>query len=232
MGRRENIAKEERKKAKVIEKLERKQKVKNELVRVVLACEGTVTERNYFQKIFDALINEHNISKTSLVIAKHSHTNPKGVLEDLLKALALDPEYEHKWIVIDRDEMRPNGGGHPVEDFNEALSRAASKKIKVAYSNPSFEIWYLLHFEYRNTAIDRDDLIVQLEKYVKYSKNSQTIFDALIDNQDVALANTKRLKATYEVNGRKISPAIDNPSTTVYELVEVLNSLKLDSNEK
>jgi hypothetical protein len=227
MGRRENIAKEGRKKAKTLKKLERKQKTKNELIRVILACEGVVTERNYFQKIFDTLISEHNISKTSLVIAKHAHTNPKGVLEDLLNALESDPEYEHKWIVIDRDEMRPNGGGHPLEDFNGAISSAEAKQIKVAYSNPSFEIWYLLHFEYRNTAVDRDEVIVQLEKYMEYSKNSQMIFDMLIKNQDSAIANAKRLIAAYEINKRQISPAIDNPSTTVHELIEVLNSLAM-----
>ncbi len=226
MGRRENLAKEDRKRAKANAKLERKQKNKVELVRVILACEGSVTERNYFQSIFDDLIMHQGIAKTSLIIAKHSHTNPQGVLQDLLDGLAKDSDFEHQWIVIDRDEMRPNGGGHSLKDFNSALSSAASKNIKVAYSNPSFEIWYLLHFEYRNTPIDRDQVIKMLGKYVDYAKNSKTIFAELLDCQATAIANAKRLKETYQTAGRICIPATDNPCTTVYELVEVLNKLK------
>ena len=147
-------------------------------------------------------------------------------MSDLEKALENDAEFEHKWIVIDRDEMRPNGGGHEVENFNGAISSAKAKGIQVAYSNPSFEIWYLLHFEYRNSPIDREAVIKELKKYVDYAKNSRTIYQEILPLQKVAIANAKRLKATYEVNGRILNPTIDNPSTTVYELVEVLNGLK------
>ena len=59
-----------------------------------------------------------------------------------------------------------------------------------------------------------------------YAKNSQTIYHEILPLQKVAIANAKRLKATYEVDSRKVNPTIDNPSTTVFELVEVLNGLK------
>jgi hypothetical protein len=220
------VSKEKKKIDRNTRREERKKNLKNELVRVILACEGTVTESNYFRSIFRELINNHNIAKTSLIIVKHSHTDPKGVLSDLEKALENDDEFEHKWIVIDRDEMQPNGGGHEVENFNGAISSANAKGIQVAYSNPSFELWYLLHFEYRNSPIDRDAVIKELKKYVDYTKNSQTIYQEILPLQEVAIANAKRLKATYEVDSRKVNPTIDNPSTTVFELVEVLNGLK------
>jgi len=56
-------------------------------------------------------------------------------------------DYEYKWIVIDRDsEYR--GGGHTKEDFKNTLNNAKNKRkdlhIDVAYSNDSFELWYLL----------------------------------------------------------------------------------------
>ena len=131
-------------------KLDRKKNIRKELARVIIACEGLVTERNYFDSIFSELKQNHNIAKTSLVIAKHKHTDPMGVLKDLEKALEKDDEFEHKWIVIDRDEMKPNGGGHSLENFNGAISSATSKGIQVAYSNPSFEIWYLDCYELEN----------------------------------------------------------------------------------
>ena len=188
MSRRQS--KEDKKFERNKRKDDRKKGVKKELDRVIIACEGTVTEKQYFQSIFDDLVANNNIAKTSLVIAKHSHTDPKGVLADLEKALEKDSEFEHKWIVIDRDEVKPNGGGHDIENFNGAISSAEAKGIDVAYSNPSFEIWYLLHFEYRNTALSRDEVIKELKKYVDYKKNSKTIYVEL-DLKENAIDNAK-----------------------------------------
>ncbi|MEA2099516.1 MAG: hypothetical protein U9P72_05225 [Campylobacterota bacterium] len=80
MSRRES--KEDKKAQRQKKKEDRKVAVKNELQRVILACEGSVTEKNYFQVIFNDLIQNKGIAKTSLVIAKHKHTDPKGVLQD------------------------------------------------------------------------------------------------------------------------------------------------------
>lgn len=226
MSRRDNIAKEQRKKAQKAKKLERKQKIREELKRIIIACEGEVTEQNYFQDFFNELILDHQISKTSLVIAKHKHTNPTGVLQDLLNELKYDNDFEHKWIVIDRDEERVGGGGHTKEDFNNAIEQARINKIKVAYSNPSFEIWYLLHFEYRNTAIDRDEVFEKLKSTIEYNKSKLGVYAMLKESQMFAITNSKRLLANYTSGDRIHIPSDDNPSTMVHELIEILNSFK------
>ena len=210
---------ESKKKAAKQLKLDEKRKVNIKTVRqsIILACEGTKTECLYFQDIFKELQIRHKITSDSLVIAKHSHTDPEGVLDDLLN----HPNYQgftYKWIVIDRDIERTNGGGHTVDNFNTALSRARGKKIKVAYSNPCFEIWYLLHLEYRNTAIDRDELVNKLEFEQGYQKN--TLFEQ--GSVDFAIANAKRLLASYPHH----NPERDNPSTTVHKLLEDLKDLE------
>ncbi len=183
---------------------------------ILLACEGKITETLYFENIFSELKENHQIAASSLVIAKHQHTNPDGVLQDLLD----HPNYRnfiHNWIVIDRDEERVNGGGHTLAQFNGALDRARIKGIQVAYSNPCLEIWFLLHFEYRNTAIDRDELAKKLEDDFDYQKNK------LFQQGDInfAITNSKRLLDSH--NG---IPAQNNPSTTVHQLIEVLEKFK------
>jgi len=185
---------------------------------IILACEGAKTESLYLKNIFATLQAEHVITSESFVIAEHKHTDPKGVLKDLLNY----PNYQsfsHKWIVIDRDIERTNGGGHTAENFNEALAKAKSNNIEVAYSNPCFEIWYLLHLEYRNTGIDRDELVKKLEDEFDYQKNR------LFQKGDVnfAIANAKRLLKDYP----HPNPEKDNPSTTVHKLLEVLEGFKL-----
>jgi len=195
----------------------RKANTKDERQSIIVACEGTKTECLYLNDIFEGLKTKHEIASASLVIAKHKHTDPEGVLKDLLN----HPNYQdftHKWIVIDRDIVRTNGGGHTLANFNGALARAKSKQVEVAYSNPCFEIWYLLHLEYRNTAIGRDKLVKSLEAKYGYQKNS------LFQEGDIgfAIANAERLLAGYV----RPNPAIDNPSTTVHKLFKVLKSFE------
>ncbi len=224
MSRRDNDAKDERKDKRAQKKIDRQQNTRTILQRVIISCEGEVTEVNYFQAIFDELIKNKGIAKTSLVIAKHLHTDPKGVLKDLTDELKKDSDFEHKWIVIDRDKERVNGGGHSVENFNGTISSAKAQNIKVAYSNPSFELWYLLHYEYRNTPLDRDEVIEELKKYIpNYAKNSLTTYTEILPMQNIAISYAKKLIEMHTAYAKVLSPENDNPSTTVYQLVELLN---------
>ncbi len=214
MSRRQS--KEDKKLERNRRKDERKKGIKKELDRVIIACEGSKTERNYFQAIFNHLIQNRNISKTSLVLARHKSTHSEGVLNDLIEALKKDTDFEHQWIVIDRDEH---------ESFSETLDKAKSKGVDVAYSNPSFEFWFLLHFEDYTTATHRHHLPDLLKKHLPYAKNSTTVYNETLPRQKDAIERAKKIIANFTLDGRKLNPTIDNPSTTVYKLVEVLNEL-------
>jgi hypothetical protein len=205
----------------------------NQQLLVILACEGEKTERYYFEALFEILKNSQTLSKLSCVFAPHQHTNPTGVLDDLIRFQDMIghtyKDYEYRWIVIDRDEERCGGGGHTPQDFNNAIAKAMKNKpeVKVAWSNPSFEIWYLLHFHYHNTAIDRDSVNIKLSKAlsISYEKNARTMFSRF--NQKMlnnAVRNAKRLHD--EAKSAGTSPEATNPGTTVYELVELLIKLQ------
>ena len=218
----------------------RKKQIKEQVKSVLIACEDKISSPNYFKMIIKKLIEDKKITQDSLVIAKHEHVNPKGVLKDLLNHKKDDKTYkdfEHRWIVIDRDIARVNGGGHPKDDFLTALSEAKSKRVEVAYSNDCFEIWYLLHFVYRDTAISRDDVIKEVIKKLK-DKNFETfsklnkeniktkemtelIFNELLELQKTAIKNAKKLLENY---ADLHNPELDNPSTRVFELVEILSN--------
>jgi hypothetical protein len=202
---------------------QRTQNTRNEHESLIIACEDSVSAPLYFRAIFADLKKNHAIAASSLVIAEHKHTDPYGVLQDLID----HPDYtdfDHQWIVIDRDEERTNGGGHTLESFNSAIDQTKRKGIKVAYCNPCFEIWYLLHFEYRNTAIDRDELVKQLERDYQYKKNELPNLNQ--EQQNTAIKNSQKLIELWKDIQGTTRPAADNPSTTVYELVELLNSFK------
>jgi hypothetical protein len=213
---------------------------------IIIACEDSVSSPAYFQMLVSSLIKEKIITQDSFVIAKHNHTNPNGVLTDLKSYKDSNgktyKDFEYKWIVIDRDCERVDGGGHTAEDFNNALKNAKKKRsdlhVDVAYANDAFELWYLLHFEYRNTAISRDELIERVieklqqldtHKFSRLNRNNikqknyaKLIYEALLPMQEIAIKNAKKLLLSY---GDGHSPECDNPSTTIHKLVNILNSL-------
>ena len=98
------------------------------------------------------------------------------------------------------------------------------KNIHIAYSNEAFELWYLLHFNYYDTAISRREYCEILSKLLgkKYTKKSDEIYELISSRENNAINNAKRLLASYPYE----NPEKNNPSTTVFKLVEELNKYK------
>ncbi len=223
--------------------LARQKADREQVADIIIACEDEASAPTYFRMIVGRLIAEKKITQDSFVIPDHRHTDPKGVLQDLKDHKCKSSgktykEFKHKWIVIDRDRERVGGGGHTAQDFNDALSGAKRLRVEVAYSNDAFELWYLLHFEYRNTAILRDELLERVieklrqkephkfsaldQESIKSEKMTMLIFETLLALQAGAIANATRLLKSYQSDH---NPESDNPSTTVHLLVQLLNRL-------
>ncbi len=64
----------------------------------------------------------------------------------------------------------------------------------MAYSNECFELWYILHFHYWNSANPREDYHKRLTQDIgsKYQKNI-SLYHAIKDKQSVAIKNAKKL---------------------------------------
>jgi uncharacterized Fe-S cluster protein YjdI len=193
---------------------DRKSKTKKPRETFLIVCEGEKTEPNYF-KSFPVL--------TNTVVDIHGLGN-KVTVSLVKKAIELRDnnkyEYDQVWCVFD-------GDSNPDQQFNQALKLAAQKNIKVAYSVEAFEIWYILHYQYQDTAMSRDAYINVLDKqlkkegYSEYQKNREDMYKILKNCQSAAIKNAKRLFKTYQEP--YIQPCDANPCTTIYELVEELN---------
>lgn len=197
---------------------------------LLMACEGVQTEPNYLNAYLHELKVKHVISARSYFIVPHKHTDPCGVLKDLLNYQdggLKASDFERKWIFIDRDEIRTNEqSGHTKENFNQALENAERKKVKVAWSNPCFEIWFLLHFVCCCTPVDRADLPAKIESYTgkEYQKNSKEMFLVLREKIVDAIANARRLEENCT------NPPCDaNPMTTVHKFFEENNAATLET---
>lgn len=198
--------------------------------RYLILCEGKKTEPNYFRgikrKIEEKFKNKVDVKDIPLTIDIEGTGRNTGSLVDFAlrtSSLAEIP-YGHVWVVFDRDDFTD-------EQFNNSIIKASDNGLKIAWSNESIELWFLLHFEYLNSAINRNQYIEKLSNYFikynvnrgKYEKNLEEIYDILYEIGDInfAISNSKKLCETYSEN---FTDASKNPCTTVYLLVEELLS--------
>ncbi len=181
----------------------------------LIVCEGEKTEPKYFHSIR----REKGLSEKTIFIRGLGYT-PKKLVEH---AKELKEKNDHQkepfdqvWCVFDRDD-------HVY--LNEAIQQAKANGFKVAFSNPSFELWYLLHFTDQTASITRQqakrDLkaINRIPKYVK----SMDVYPIILSSQKEAINRAKQLRLMHRKN-RNDSTA--NPSTSVDQLVTKLNTIK------
>ena len=178
--------------------------IREPLQRFLIVCEGERTEPNYFSgfRVPSVRIKITGKGKDPLKLVNHA-----------LKLRGKN-RYDQVWCVFDKDDVSP-------DRFNQALTLAKQHKIKAAYSNQAFELWYLLHFRYNDAALSRSDYINRLSQCLgyRYQKNDPALYQKLLSRQADAIQNAVRLLEQYALP----NPAADNPSTTVHLLVQELN---------
>ncbi|MFZ4580430.1 MAG: RloB family protein [Myxococcota bacterium] len=121
------------------------------------------------------------------------------------------------WCVFDRDQH---------EHFTEACNLAEGCGVQLAVSNPCFELWVLLHFEYRNTAVHRHDVqrILADKAYIPaYDKAMPGLFAALEDRMAAATRHAEQLRAAHAAVA---ALPRSNPSSDVDLLLKSLGVVK------
>jgi hypothetical protein len=180
----------------------------------LIVCEGEKTEPRYFESF---RLNRRVVP----VDVRGLGADPLRLVrkaEQLRDEGDYTEAYDQVWVVLDCDDFAPG-------DINRAVQQARQSGMRVAYSNPAFELWYLLHFNYHDSAVQRRDYVEKLSGLLghPYAKNSATTYLELESRQPTALAHARRLLAQYDPP----NPAADDPSTTVHELVEQLNRFQV-----
>lgn len=122
------------------------------------------------------------------------------------------------YCVFDRDDH---------ESYQQAFDLIKGKNsIKAIWSNECFELWYLLHFEFRNSGMERKEIYSKLNELLgrEYDKGDISVVEQLKDKMGQAHANAaKLLEYAYDENPQ--APWMVNPSTKMHELVQKLIKL-------
>lgn len=199
-------------------------KIKEEKKAILIALEDTKSSKFYF----NSMIKDFGLSG-KIVFAKHIGTNPAKVLEAITSTKDYKKDYKKQWIVIDKDDWSK-------DDFNGTLNRAKSLDICCAFSNESYELWILLHFEKVARFTDRTELNQKLKSHflkefkTTYDKSNSDIYAIVKSRQEIAIRNAKELYEYHIGISGSLNPYEHNPFTNIYELIACIQ--KVANNEE
>lgn len=183
-------------------------------------CEGEKTEKTYIEaKAADLRVH----ARVKVVGGDEVGTDPIGIVK-AAAAAAKEAEdnrqpYASAWAAFDRDE-------HPSVDAG--LDCARANGVQVAFSNPCFELWLLLHFRYSSGPKTREEALRELKRYIpKYTK-AMNVYPIVKDRETEACTNAQRLRKRHEDAGDEYGR---NPWTDVDGLVDELNALAAQAAE-
>ena len=187
-----------------------------------IVCKGKNTEPAYFKAfpLANVQVTCYGTGNTKIPLVKK-----------VLSILKEDPSLKKReiWIVFDFDVAIDQP--QQKAEFNQAIDLALKNNLHVAYSNDCFELWFLLHYQFIDTAITRKEYYEKLSTIwgVNYEKEGkkhsfcQSIYQKLISdpnaNQEKAINYAQKLISQQST----LDYANQNPATTVHELVEALN---------
>jgi hypothetical protein len=200
---------------------------------IVIVTEGAQTEPKYFEKYRN---RQNNIDIR--VVAGRTSAGETDYVSLVRKAI----EYREKnqiseangdavWVVADGDVNYHNPNPIAAKDLqlSKARKMAQAKEIQIAISNPCFEFWYLLHFQYTTKFFkDYQSVRSTLNSYLVGYEKTFDVFEQLSPKTKDAIQRAKQLKKYHQKNG-KLTPfgIAVNPFSDVYKLVENLIGMEI-----
>lgn len=188
----------------------------------LIVTEGAKTEPLYFEEIRRRVNDEHHGDWVTIDV-RGAGMSTVSLLEHA-RALAESSVrgYTHVWVVYDRDSFA-------AADFNAVAiacetEDAGGAHFHAIWSNECFELWYLLHFEFLQSDLNRDMYAPKLDGYLEslglgaYRKNAPGMFTALEPLLGAAIENARKL----EIRNAGKTPEASRPGTMVHKLVEHL----------
>lgn len=206
---------------------------------ILVVTEGEKTEPSYFDNLRLAL----GLGLTRVEIVHPSFTDPEGLLREAVRmrddrrreAKAArrrrdpdaPPEFDEVWIVCDLEAVH----SARREQFARARAQSEHEGIRFAHSDPAFEFWLLLHYEFTTAPLShQDDATARLRRHWSpYAKGAAPPESGdsprgkwesfLATRLGAAIANAERLHEHHARSGGD-----GNPSTSADLLARAMNA--------
>ena len=177
-----------------------------------MLTEGEVTEQIYLR----AFCGEH----VSLEFGQTSGCVPLTLVQRAKEELRTnkrapkDDRFDEIWCVFDRDS-------HP--NLKQAMREARDAGVRLAFSNPCFELWLVWHLEDSTAHIERNE-IQRRSRILGLTEGKHITKEAIFKLEDgfpAARQRARDLDTRRENDGSEYGA---NPHSDIWRLVEVLQA--------
>jgi RloB-like protein len=195
----------------------RKHPVRDARPLILVVSEGLNTEPSYFNGLAQQFSNRRvrvetrGGEGTPKAVVKAAKDYREEAIQTAKAAKDNNLIYEEVWCVFDRDEFT---------DIRDAFQMARDNGIRVAFSNPNFELWLYLHFRDQPGMKHRHDMIALVCEVVPvYDPEAKLVDISLfLDGYGEAVKRAERLCRRQDD-----LPLWDrNPYTDVHILTELI----------
>lgn len=210
----------------LIAELQRGKPERNERRAILIATEDEKSARTYFERVRDAL-RSHRV----VVLADHIGSDPNSVVEAARQARdarreehrrGLADPFDEVWVVFDTEGPQ---NAQRRKAALAAIDRARQSNIRTAVSNPCFEFWILLHFEWCVQVFLNGDAVCRKlrQDHLPGHSKSRDVFSDTWDRVEVA---TQRAEQIFRerCQGEYSHPCECHPCTEIYLLIKSLLS--------
>ena len=182
-------------------------------------CEGTKTEPDYIH-----VLQQEPAVRDSASVSLKTDLNGSGAVPlTLVRAAATaqlrsseeQGEIDEVWCLFDVEAPQK----HP--NLGEARKIAQAGGVRLAISNPCFELWLALHFE-SQTAWLTSDAAQRLRRKHDKSSGKEVDGSQYMPRRDVAAERARALSAKHAGDGTEYPD--DNPSSGMYLLFEAIEA--------
>lgn len=193
----------------------RKREKRVPLSTLYIVCEGKKTEPLYFENY---RTRENNVKIRTVTC---SSKDAIGIVD-----FAITKIKRGDFSVEDNDEVvcvfdcDENEG----DALAKAFKSAHENKIIACLSNPFFELWFLLHYEYADQPFTKEKLESRLEKHIPNYVKNKDYYCELLSKRDHAIKNADKLNKYHLSDNESLESLKSNPSTQVHEVIALIHS--------
>lgn len=189
---------------------------------IFIVCEGN-DEEEYFQ----AMAEEVDLKESWVKVFLHKtiKTTPIGLIEEAHRLMDQDSfEGNEYWVVFDK-----NGYTKQKEAFD--LAGYENKRVNIAFSSISFEMWIMSHFTKNCNQYQKSvNVIDDFQKIFPYKKPFKGLFYKINDQVNTAFENCAWLR--YKVRERLLKVGnklyLLNPYCNIDYLVKRIMGIEID----
>lgn len=195
---------------------------------IIISCEGSNTEPEYFEAIKEKLFDYIDVLLEVEIVPKEpGASEPKDIvcnLDEFIKEkYDYKSEHDEMWVIWDREKVEAR-----KKDILEMIPTCKEKNYNIAMSNPLFEFWLLLHVadinDYKNDDLYANEKVNNCRRFIDkelsnllengYNKKKNKF------NKDiVSRSNIMRAVEQEKLFENEFEKIIDNLGSNISELI-------------